>query len=124
MGRRFVLGTMHQRDAALVADEARQLRARVIVLDVGARLIGNEIAQLTHRENIAVVIAPHTDLGRDDSGRETACFNGYRRLLPDGELVELGDGELGDEVDHQLARVRAQRSTTDSKSADFTGFDR
>jgi hypothetical protein len=100
IGRRFIVGTMHQRDAALVTQEAKQIHARVIVLDVGARLIGNAVVEQAHRERIAVVVAPHTNLGRDDQGRETAQFNGYKRLLPDGTLAKLRDGELGQDIDH------------------------
>jgi RNA polymerase sigma-70 factor (ECF subfamily) len=95
IGREFIVDTMHKRDVDAVANEAKQLHASVIVLDVGARLIGSELVGRAHRENIAVVVAPHTDLGRDDNGRETARFSGYKRLTKDGELIPLEDGELG-----------------------------
>lgn len=98
IGSQPLVGDIHVRDAAVIIEEAKNLNADVIVLD-SPGTIGTELAELASQQDIAVVIAPNTALGRDSSGRQTSMFHGYERYLANGTLEHIEDGALKREIE-------------------------
>jgi hypothetical protein len=105
IGTRPLVADIEISDAQVIVDEARLLNADVIVLDSpGGDDFAATIAREAARHDLAVVVAPNTQLGTDSHGRQTITFRGYERMDERGDLTPLQDGELRAEIERRRER--------------------
>lgn len=110
IGTRPLVADIEIRNAQVIIDEARLLNADVIVLDSpGDDDFAATVARESARHDMAVVVAPNSQLDTDSHGRQTTTFHGYERVNERGELIPLRDGELRAEIQQRREQQRDEQ---------------